>query len=170
MWQSPWSLRCLPKGASRVERPCCGRGFPTRGSYYDVAAPSVLRPLSQPPDHDGGNVGNCDHHCGDHHLIEKSDGRGSRKESCRALFDCVWIECDDMEWSPSPVVAASCGEIYQIYRTAKGKKVEFTGGHGVGRTSLVRMEASCPGRRGSVSIAYGFVTGIQKCQKSLVNQ
>ena len=32
------------------------------------------------------------------------------------------------------------------------------------------MEASCPGRRGSVSIAYGFVTVVPKCQKSLVNQ
>ena len=36
-------------------------------------------PSSQPPDHDRGNVGNCDHHCGDHGLIEKSDGRGSAR-------------------------------------------------------------------------------------------
>jgi hypothetical protein len=36
-------------------------------------------PASQPPDHDGCNVGNCDHHCRDYGLIEKSDGRGSAR-------------------------------------------------------------------------------------------
>ena len=44
---------------------------------YDVH--EGLSSASQPPDHDGGNVGNCDHHCGDHGLIEKSDGRGSAR-------------------------------------------------------------------------------------------
>ena len=29
---------------------------------------------SQPPDHDGRDVGNCAHHCGDHGLIENGHG------------------------------------------------------------------------------------------------
>jgi hypothetical protein len=77
---------------------------------------------SQPPDHDGRDVGNYAHHCDDHGLIAAPPCRPTeaRGLSCRALFDCVWIECDDMELSLSPCCR---GVLYQtISQLRDGKK------------------------------------------------
>ena len=43
-------------------RLCAGRPAPPIGRTYLKACPQA----SQPPDHDGRDVGNCAHHCGDH--------------------------------------------------------------------------------------------------------
>ncbi|MGA7371854.1 MAG: hypothetical protein WBW37_04415, partial [Methyloceanibacter sp.] len=53
--------------------PWCALHDTSRGALCDLAGQFNLR-HSQPPEHDGRDVGNCDHHCGDHGLIEKSDG------------------------------------------------------------------------------------------------
>ena len=51
----------------------------------------LINPASQPPDHDGGNVGNGDHHRDDHGLIEKSNGCGS----ARAIVPSAVRLCGD---------------------------------------------------------------------------
>ena len=90
---------------------------------------------SQPSDHDGRDVGNYAHHCGDHGLIENghgatllSDGSASGHRAERYSIVCG---LSAMTWScPSlPVVAASCAEIYPIHPTAKRQESGTILGH-----------------------------------------
>src|SRR5207342_3074869 len=44
------------------------------GVEFTKHVPEACPQASQPPRHDGRDVGNCAHHCGDHGLIENGHG------------------------------------------------------------------------------------------------
>ena len=89
---------------------------------------SVGTPASQPPDHDGGNVGNCDHHCGGHGLIEKGSDGGRKREGRRAERYSIVCGLSAMTWScPGTLLSRPPAPNYiEFPRRQKGQKVEFT--------------------------------------------
>src|SRR6476646_10218779 len=87
----------------------------------------------------------------------------ARGASCRALFDCVWIECDDMGLSLPPCCRGLlCRTISNSLDGQKARKSNSLKGKRPWAKSgieLVGMEVSFRGRREASSAPFGCTPG-----------